>query len=465
MKMNKKRNFFLIAGLLMSTQISHGALVNSPDLAPQHIAVLESDLNAFLDYSPGHWANRDFNEAADGYRLADRISDFKNQLASHPPQNDSEFFSSFSLFIRKLHDGHLGLTGIDPRLMIELVSGLNFAFSKEGVVLTDCNTSNTSCKNISTPAIVAMIDGIPSMDWINARAENEIGTMIYGRKTEALKSLTSTKFRVRGSYEQAKNFSIQDASGHDVVIPINWSNPFQKSTAATVNPDCVSSFTLGDVFVLRVKTFECTVTFAETTTVMDARFNQQLTEALSKAIGFRSVLIDLRDNGGGSDTETKSLALQFISASTYWYRISHLKDDLWTPPYDSALEPQSTTLANNPMLKTAPLWILTNGGCFSACSMFVRELRNSGRAKVIGTPMDGGVGGPRPWKAPSGLWGIAIPSIKLWDEDGTPMEDSTIIPDVQFLPQFSDFQKEKDPVLSGSVKQINALSTLVPADH
>ena len=460
----------LILTLSLASVASHSQQVSPPS---SNVSTLLSDLNEFLNYLPGHWANQEFNEKFDGYQLSDRISAFKNQLAASPPKIDSDFFIAVDLFIRGLHDGHMALTGVNPQLMFSLTSGLTFAFTQQGIALIGCDSTRTiyPCQDLNLPVLVDEIDGVDASGWIQGRAQLEIGTMPQGRSQAALKSLSSTGWRIRGEYEPARTLSLKDSRGSEITLPFFWTNSVPATVPTAPNgysgavppiaqgvpePLCVFSTEQGSVLILRVQTFECTRTFNEAQSVMDTRFNQQLASALANKSGISSVLIDLRNNGGGLDSETRALGAQFFTQPTFWYRISNLIADSWSTPFDNVFTPTPGS-AVNPVLLNTPLWLLTNGGCFSACSMFVRELHNSGRAKIIGTSMDGGVGGPRPWKSSSGLLSISVPSIKLWDNDGTPMEDSSITPDIYLLPNISDFVQQSDAELNLAINTLQKM--------
>jgi len=504
MQLNTRLGFALIVGLALSacdqnptplsaptvgqnsssfsTTLKAASLASTAQTSTQHLVLLKADLTAFLSYLPTHWANLQFNEKMDAYDLASKISGLQNDFLANPSLTDADFFSRFDLFLRRLHDGHMvlrptyTLTTDYPSITNGWSSGLRFEFAKEGIILTACEPPNPyayPCLALDLPVLVSKIDNIPAMDWISSRADTEIGTMIYGRRRAALKSLSYTGYRIQGKYEPARVFTVVTQPTKEVTLAMDWfaisrahvpivpggySGPIPTQNLSLIDPQCVSSQRIGSTLFLRVNTFGCTQTNIETSSVQDARFSQQLEAALaSQAPDFQNILVDLRDNGGGSDVETRALGAKFLSAPTFWYRISSLNGDFYSPPFTNFFTPPVTGAPDTLGFLTKPLWLLTNGGCFSACSMFVHELHDGGRAKVIGTEMDGGVGGPRLWAAPSGLFSVSIPSIKLWNQNDSPMEGTTVTPEVSVLPSLSDFQKESDPTLTAVLQSISSI--------
>jgi C-terminal processing protease CtpA/Prc len=93
-----------------------------------------------------------------------------------------------------------------------------------------------------------------------------------------------------------------------------------------------------------------------------------------------AVIVDLRENGGGSDANAL-LASYFFDARLLFNELRWRKEDteqLWTDP------------AVRPQLATTPLFILTSGRTFSAAEAFAYSLQQRKRATIVGERTAGG---------------------------------------------------------------------------
>jgi retinol-binding protein 3 len=93
-----------------------------------------------------------------------------------------------------------------------------------------------------------------------------------------------------------------------------------------------------------------------------------------------AVIIDLRENGGGSDANTL-LASYFFDTRVLFNELRWRKEDaeqLWTDP------------AVRPQLATTPVFVLTSGRTFSAAEAFAYSLQQRKRATIVGEHTAGG---------------------------------------------------------------------------
>jgi len=110
-------------------------------------------------------------------------------------------------------------------------------------------------------------------------------------------------------------------------------------------------------------------------------------ETAVAAMGFLAntdaLIIDLRNNGGGSPSMVQLLSTYFFEEPTHLnsfeLRGQKLIKQFWTLPY-----------APGKKLVDTPLYILTSGRTFSAAEEFTYNMKNLGRATIVGETTGGG---------------------------------------------------------------------------
>jgi hypothetical protein len=115
----------------------------------------------------------------------------------------------------------------------------------------------------------------------------------------------------------------------------------------------------------------------------------------------KGLIIDVRDNGGGSVTNARTLAKRFAEERTRVYNVFYKKGpgrDDFTEPVPEFIEPAEATY-------NGPVVILTNRSCYSATTFFVqmmREVLPNTRLRIIGDNTGGGGGLPISKELPIG---------------------------------------------------------------
>jgi len=148
------------------------------------------------------------------------------------------------------------------------------------------------------------------------------------------------------------------------------------------------------------------------------------TAALNFLANTNALIIDLRENGGGSPSMIQLISSYFFEEPThlnsFYFRPENTTTQSWTLPYVSGKR----------MLKT-PIYVLTSNRTFSAAEEFTYNLKNLKRATIVGETTGGGAhpGGTRPATDNFALWvpvGRAINPIT-----NTNWEGVGVIPDVK----------------------------------
>ncbi len=96
-----------------------------------------------------------------------------------------------------------------------------------------------------------------------------------------------------------------------------------------------------------------------------------------------ALIIDLRQNGGGSPSMIQLISSYFfdepVHLNSFYVRREDKYDQFWTQAH-----------VNGPKMVDTPIWVLTSGRTFSAAEEFTYNLKNLERATIVGETTGGG---------------------------------------------------------------------------
>lgn len=132
------------------------------------------------------------------------------------------------------------------------------------------------------------------------------------------------------------------------------------------------------------------------------------------------LIIDIRDNGGGSMTNVETLVARFIDKRILLGYISHKtgpghKDFSEPHPYYLNPAPQGRVMWGKPVV------VLTNRSTFSAANNFVSVMKLLPNVRIAGDVTGGGSGMPFSSELPNG-WGVRFSSCSILDAEGNSTE-------------------------------------------
>lgn len=127
-----------------------------------------------------------------------------------------------------------------------------------------------------------------------------------------------------------------------------------------------------------------------------------------------SLVIDVRDNGGGMMTTAEKLVSRFISGRTLAGYISHKTG----PGHDEFSEPYPFyyDTAEGHVRWLRPVVLLTNRSTFSAANNFVSIMRLLPNVRIVGDTTGGGSGMPFSSELPCG-WGVRMSACPVYDAE------------------------------------------------
>jgi hypothetical protein len=168
-----------------------------------------------------------------------------------------------------------------------------------------------------------------------------------------------------------------------------------------------------------------------------------------------ALIIDLRENGGGSPEMIQLLSSYFFSGeprhlNSFYYRMDEKTEQYWTQPYVPGAK-----------LADTDLYVLTSGYTFSGAEEFTYNLKNMKRATIVGETTGGGAH-PVRIEILNDHFAIGVPyaravnPISKTNWEGTGVEPDVKVPAAQALAQAHLLAlqklaaKEKDPGVKGA---------------
>jgi hypothetical protein len=161
----------------------------------------------------------------------------------------------------------------------------------------------------------------------------------------------------------------------------------------------------------------------------------------------KGLIIDVRDNGGGSLTNSDRLASRFLDQKTLCGYIQHKTGkghQDFSKPYPLYLEPSHGDLWLKPVI------VLTNRRCFSAANNFVSKMHVLPNVQTLGGSTGGGSGFPFTSELPNG-WRIRFSTSPILDINKQHTEFG-IEPDILVALASEDVEKGEDTLIEKAVR-------------
>jgi hypothetical protein len=161
------------------------------------------------------------------------------------------------------------------------------------------------------------------------------------------------------------------------------------------------------------------------------------------------IIIDVRDNGGGSLTYSERLASYFYKEETVTGYIKH-KTGKGHSDFSEAVA--TKTPHNESIFWGKPVAVLTNRSSFSATNDFVNRIQEAPQVFTVGSWTGGGGGLPRSSELPNG-WMLRFSACPMYDVNGNHIEFG-IAPDHWVLISDEDNANNIDTVIEKAVELI-----------
>jgi hypothetical protein len=170
-----------------------------------------------------------------------------------------------------------------------------------------------------------------------------------------------------------------------------------------------------------------------------------LTEATEAG---KPLIIDVRANGGGSETLAAEFAGCFVSQPVVYARHLVCRHGKFSPPMDRVLEPNS----GRPKFKGRVI-VLAGAGTVSSCESFVMMMKQVPGCAIVGEHTAGCSGNPKPVDLGNGVV-VFFPSWKDLNLDGACLEGVGFAPDVE-VKATQEQLRNGDPVLEAALRLLH----------
>lgn len=184
-------------------------------------------------------------------------------------------------------------------------------------------------------------------------------------------------------------------------------------------------------------------------------FNRQTFEdsaraSIRTAVNVKTLILDLRGNHGGSTPE--GLVKDLMDRPYRWFEES-TPMSIGLFQFRGSVDKHAELSwfgdieqpASNPY--RGDVYLLTDGGCFSACEDFLVPFKNSHRATIIGARSAGSTGQPAFQDLGDGM-GVSVSTKREYFPDGSIFEGVGVAPDIDVQTTIEDLRAGRDPVLA-----------------
>ena len=179
--------------------------------------------------------------------------------------------------------------------------------------------------------------------------------------------------------------------------------------------------------------------------------NSGLNQILNRMAICNGIILDVRNNGGGSLSNVDRIASRFFNERKLVGYISH---KIGSGHRDfSDLYPKYIE-SSNQLRYQKPLYILTNRGCYSATNEFVSTMKYAPLVTIVGDKTGGGSGFPFSSELPNG-WSVRFSTSPTFNAEKEHIEFG-VVPDVRLDMKYSDMNELRDTYIEYARKRINS---------
>ena len=165
------------------------------------------------------------------------------------------------------------------------------------------------------------------------------------------------------------------------------------------------------------------------------------------------LIIDVRDNGGGSVENARTLASRFTNKDVFVGYIMHKTG----PGHSEFSEPEKRYIETNKyhLRWQKPVVVLANRGSYSATNSFVSDMKCLPLVTVMGDVTGGGSGMPMSSALPNG-WSVRFSASPMLDADGNHIEFG-VAPDIAVSLDKEAACNGMDSIIEAARNYINSL--------
>lgn len=401
---------------LATTPASPSDSPASATLSLEERVVIASQLYSGIQMYFGHW------KGVPNLDLDKEYARYIQQAIASDSRRDFDLASME--FLATLQNGHSGFG--DKWLRDEFGQMIGFyAYPIEG----DWAVTKSSIAELPVGEIIAAINDEPF-------------EAFYQSNRKCL-SASDERWRRRAFFEETylfpPSFTVTLKSGRKVSVTrkgaFQWPGEEFQS---------IQSSQRDGVAILRIPAFAPSV------------FEDSAVEFLKTLGPVKALILDLRGNHGGSTPSNLVAAL--MDRPYRWMAESTPATIAVLRAWDIGSSHTELAWGSDPQQPSHPLYsgvlyILVDGGCFSACEDLVVPFKDNHRALILGERTGGSTGQPYSHSFDNGM-GFSVSTKREYFPDGSPFEGIGVAPDIEVRTSAADLRAGNDPVLAKALDLI-----------
>lgn len=242
---------------------------------------------------------------------------------------------------------------------------------------------------------------------------------------------------------ELKDGHVNLASSHDVTRYWSWQEDYPVNFDPSVQKHYLGKESdYGRTSGIWYKILEDNVGYLYYSSFSSDLGEGNLDQVLSRLAICKGLIIDVRNNGGGSLTNVGKFTSRFFNQRTHIGFISHKMGpghDNFSPLYPKYVE------SSNRVRYQKQVVVLTNRGCYSATNEFVSIMKYAPRVTVMGDKTGGGSGLPFSSELPNG-WSVRFSASPMFNAGKEHIEFG-VEPDIKVDMLQEDIEKNRDTMI------------------
>jgi carboxyl-terminal processing protease len=366
--------------------------------------------------------------------------DWAAARAKHEPTilaqtSDDEFWRALDRMTGELRDSHTRIHSPQEIANIQRSRGVGIGLGArrfgEQLIVTRVHPDSDAFYSGIRPGM--RLDSVNGIDALTALSQSE-------QRTRDTSTLTAKQRRAIGLMLFAKD-------SETVSVRVTRDELASESIQAVLKAR--ESFATSSIVSRVLSSGVAYIRFSEWSESLNAR----LQSAVTSMIDSPAMIIDLRDNPGGSADMVRRLVARFIDAPMQVGKTGTRSGDPVTVGW--GLYKLSDP---NPVIKpikptyTKPVFVLVNEASASASELFSSSMQDISRAKIIGEQTCGCLLAYFGYQTLPGGGALAYSELSFTRKDGSVVEGKGVVPDVLMTLQREDIARNRDRWLERAVE-------------
>jgi hypothetical protein len=184
-----------------------------------------------------------------------------------------------------------------------------------------------------------------------------------------------------------------------------------------------------------------TIGYIRLSTFTQGGWIQEFHTVLESFRNTKGLIIDVRNNGGGSTTNSDIVVSRFLSGPLAYGAVF----------IGGQLQPASQLQPRGPFRYANPVVVLINGVSFSTTEHFAEMMKQISTVTIVGDTTAGGSGAPEYFFLPSGRQ-IRISMKDFRRYDGIPYEWNGVPPEIRVEQTEEDIKRQRDKQLERAIE-------------